>query len=67
LLLEARAAVALPSGEGDAISALQRQWERWIGSVDSRESEGRRARQVIDEGIGAADRSAAMLHELISR
>jgi 3-deoxy-D-manno-octulosonic-acid transferase len=66
LMLEARAAVALPSGERDAIRALQQHWERWIGDTAARESEGRRARQIVDEGIGAAERSAAMLHQLIS-
>jgi 3-deoxy-D-manno-octulosonic-acid transferase len=66
LLLAARAAVALPAEERDAILALQEQWERWIADPAGRETEGRRARQVVDEGVGAADRSAAMLHELIS-
>jgi 3-deoxy-D-manno-octulosonic-acid transferase len=66
LLLAALAAVALPAEERDAILALQEQWERWIADPAGRETEGRRARQVVDEGVGAADRSAAMLHELIS-
>jgi 3-deoxy-D-manno-octulosonic-acid transferase len=66
LLLAARAAVALPSRERDAIRALQQQWERWIADPGGRETEGRRARQVVDEGVGAAERNAAMLQELIS-
>jgi 3-deoxy-D-manno-octulosonic-acid transferase len=66
LLLAARAAVALPAEERDAIMALQQQWERWIADPAGREMEGRRARQVVDEGAGAAERSAAMLQELIS-
>jgi 3-deoxy-D-manno-octulosonic-acid transferase len=66
LLLAARAAIALPSGKQDATRALQRQWERWIRDAAARETEGRRARQVVHEGVGAAERSAAMLQELIS-
>jgi 3-deoxy-D-manno-octulosonic-acid transferase len=66
LLLAARAAVALPSRERDAIRALQQQWERWIRDAPGRETEGRRARKVVDEGVGAAERNAAMLQELIS-
>jgi 3-deoxy-D-manno-octulosonic-acid transferase len=66
LLLAARAAIALPSGGQDATRALQREWERWIRDAAARETEGRRARQVVDEGVGAAERSAAMLQELIS-
>jgi 3-deoxy-D-manno-octulosonic-acid transferase len=66
LLQAARAAVALPTGERYAIKALQQQWERWIADAGARESQGRRARQVVDKGIGAAERSAAMLQQLIS-
>jgi 3-deoxy-D-manno-octulosonic-acid transferase len=66
LLLTARAAVALPAEEREAIMVLQQRWERWIADPAARETEGRRARQVVDEGVGAAERSAAMLQELIS-
>jgi 3-deoxy-D-manno-octulosonic-acid transferase len=66
LLLEAHGAVALPAGERAAAQRLQQRWERWIGDAAERAAEGRRAREVVDRGLGAADRSAAMLHELIS-
>jgi 3-deoxy-D-manno-octulosonic-acid transferase len=66
LMLEAQAAVALPSGEREAIEALQQHWQRWLEDGAARETEGGRARQVIDEGVGAAERSAALLQELIS-
>jgi 3-deoxy-D-manno-octulosonic-acid transferase len=66
LLLAARAAIALPTGEREAIMMLQQQWERWIRDAPARQAEGRRAGQVVNEGVGAAERNAAMLQELIS-
>ena len=68
LLLEAGAAVALPRGaRSEASKALADQWDRWIGESESRAAQGRRAREVVETGLGASGRSAAMLAELISR
>jgi 3-deoxy-D-manno-octulosonic-acid transferase len=65
LLLSAGGAVALPAG-GTAAVALQRQWERWIKDPAAGEAAGRSAREVVDQGLGASERSAAMLAGLIS-
>jgi 3-deoxy-D-manno-octulosonic-acid transferase len=66
LLLRAGAATALPrSGTRTAADALLKRWEGWIRDDESRQSQGRRGREVVDRGMGASDRSAAMLAELI--
>jgi 3-deoxy-D-manno-octulosonic-acid transferase len=64
LLLDADAAIWLPAR--DPVGALHHQWERWITDAAGREAQGRRARAVVDTGVGAAERSAAMLQRLIS-
>jgi 3-deoxy-D-manno-octulosonic-acid transferase len=67
LLLEARAAVALRrSGHRGAVAALQDQWEEWIVDDAARQAQGRRAREVVERGLGASERSAGMLVQLIS-
>ena len=67
LLLRAGAATALPqSGTRTAANALLTRWEGWIQDDESRRSQGNRAREVVDRGVGASDRTAAMLAELIS-
>jgi 3-deoxy-D-manno-octulosonic-acid transferase len=65
LLLDARAAVALPHGAA-AAQKLQQQWERWIVNEEERSFQGRQGRGVVQGGRGASERSAAMLAELIS-
>jgi 3-deoxy-D-manno-octulosonic-acid transferase len=67
LLLGAGAGVALPrSGVSGAVDALRNQWEAWITDDASRRVQGGRARAVVEEGLGASERSARMLAELIS-
>jgi 3-deoxy-D-manno-octulosonic-acid transferase len=67
LLLNAGAAEALPeSGPSEAGKVLCTQWETWIGDPARRETQGRRAGEVVDRGRGASRRSAEMLAELIS-
>lgn len=67
LLLAAGAGAALPSRWlGRASRALLRHWEAWIDDEEERRSRGQRAREVVLQGIGASDRSAEMLAELIS-
>jgi 3-deoxy-D-manno-octulosonic-acid transferase len=67
LLLEAGGATALPHpGSGRAAAALQRQWDGWLLDDAGRQREGHRAREVVDQGVGASRRSAEMLAELIS-
>jgi 3-deoxy-D-manno-octulosonic-acid transferase len=67
LLLDAGAATALPhSPAGRARVALQQCWEKWIADAGGRRDQGRRARAVVDGGVGASARSAGMLAQLIS-
>jgi 3-deoxy-D-manno-octulosonic-acid transferase len=67
LLREAGAAMALGrySVKG-AGAALQGQWENWIADDRAREATGRLAREVVEQGMGASERSASMLAQLIS-
>lgn len=67
LLLEADAAVALPHlHTAAAAKSLQAQWESWIVDARTRQAQGARGRSVVERGLGASERSAAMLAELIS-
>ncbi len=65
LLLAAGAALDLPDGSG-AADVLAHAWERWIGDEATRVAQGRKAREVVERGLGAARRSAEMLARLIS-
>ena len=67
LLLDAGAAGrcrTIPGREGRG--RLQQQWENWIAMRRGRETQGQRAREVVERGLGASARSAEMLPELIS-
>lgn len=67
LLLQAGAARALSSYRvKGAADALQRQWENWIADDRARQAGGRLAREVVERGVGASERSASMLAQLIS-
>jgi 3-deoxy-D-manno-octulosonic-acid transferase len=66
LLLEAGAAEALVGGRPAAGVDLLELWKRWLGEETRRAAQGRRAREVVTRGLGAARRSAEMLAELIS-
>ena len=67
LLLRAGGAASLPrTGTGSPAAALEKQWNDWIMNEAGRRDQGRRARQVVESGAGAAEKSAAMLVELIS-
>lgn len=67
LLLEAGAAEAIPElGTAEAGEALQAIWEDWILNERRREAQGRRAREVVVQGTGAAERTAAWLAELLA-
>jgi 3-deoxy-D-manno-octulosonic-acid transferase len=65
LLLETGAAVALP-GLQQAPRILTEQWAQWIDDDGRREAQGRRGRELVEQNLGAATRSATMLAELIS-
>ena len=65
LLLEAGGAVTLPPRATSAASALCAQWHQWIADEASRRAQGDAARLVVERGVGAAERTAQMLHELL--
>jgi len=68
LLLDAGGAVALPTQlRESAATALCEQWHRWITNEESRRAQGEAARQVVERGLGAAERSAQMLVELLRK
>ena len=67
LLLETGAATALGRYSVKAAAAgLARQWENWMADDRGRQTRGRLARDVVERGLGASGRSAAMIAELIS-
>lgn len=63
LLREAGAAVGLPPrfGPEDPMLVLARTWRGWIGDEASRRAAGRRARAVVEAGLGASARCAAVV------
>ncbi|MEO7987831.1 MAG: glycosyltransferase N-terminal domain-containing protein, partial [Gemmatimonadales bacterium] len=61
LLLESGAAVAVESSE-----SLARTWIGWIDDEGGWSVAKRKAREVVERGLGAARRSAELLDELIS-
>jgi 3-deoxy-D-manno-octulosonic-acid transferase len=67
LLVSAGVGFHLPGGgRAQAAHALREQWEKWITEETSRAAQGRRAREVVEAGRGASERTARMLIELIS-
>ncbi|HKG33568.1 MAG TPA: hypothetical protein VKB22_07540, partial [Gemmatimonadales bacterium] len=68
LLLQAGAARALTHGRvGPAAQALQRQWQSWISDDGARATQGAKAREVVNSGMGASEQTADLLARLISR
>jgi len=66
LLLSAGAAVALPADSGQASRTLAEWWLAGVADPAARARAGRRSREVVERGLGAARRSAELLAELIS-
>jgi 3-deoxy-D-manno-octulosonic-acid transferase len=67
LLLERGGGTALPrGGVGKAAATLEKLWEEWIRDEAGRRAQGAQARQVVEGGLGAAEKSAEMLADLIS-
>ncbi|HEX2716473.1 MAG TPA: hypothetical protein VHM67_02270, partial [Gemmatimonadaceae bacterium] len=62
LLLEAKGAAA----ESDS-GTLAARVREWLSSADARRSAGDRAQGVVRAGIGAADRTVALVTRLIHR
>jgi len=67
VLLTAGGAEALAAGgdEPPAARQLQHMWERWIDDNEARRAQGRRARAVVEHGLGAAARTATSLLSLL--
>ena len=67
LLLKAGAGAAIGSSRAiDAGAELADVWGGWIADDTRRAAQGARARSIVEDGLGAARRSAEMLAELIS-
>jgi 3-deoxy-D-manno-octulosonic-acid transferase len=67
ILLRASAAEALGEiSRRKAAESLARVWEGWLTNDARRLIQGRRARQVVEGGLGGARRSAELLDGLIS-
>ncbi len=65
LLLEARAAVALPDDASDAADRLAETWNRWLEDPASRAEAGRAALAVIEKERGGARRNADLVERLM--
>jgi 3-deoxy-D-manno-octulosonic-acid transferase len=65
LLLKADAAVALPARRDGAATVLAERWREWLEDDGLRIERGRRARAVLEAGLGAADRCAALVERLV--
>lgn len=63
LLIDAGAARV--TGSRDSASDMAAGWENWLTNETSRVAEGGRARRVVDEGLGAADRTATLLSRML--
>jgi 3-deoxy-D-manno-octulosonic-acid transferase len=68
LLLTAGGAEALPGfGTEEAGEALHAVWLDWIRNEARRSAQGRKAREVVESGRGAAERSALLVEEALAR
>lgn len=67
LLREAGGAVGLPDrfGPEDPMLALTRSWSGWIKDGSARREAGRRARAVVEAGLGASARNAAVVVKVV--
>ena len=50
----------------DAGAGLAAIWEGWMADETGRATAGRRARAVVDQGLGAAGRSAGLVERLVT-
>jgi 3-deoxy-D-manno-octulosonic-acid transferase len=67
LLLEAGGGEALAElGSYEAAESLQALWEDWIIHEVRRAAQGRKALGVVTRGLGAADRSANLIEQLVA-
>jgi 3-deoxy-D-manno-octulosonic-acid transferase len=64
-LVAAHALEQLPTG--DPAGALERAWGWWLEKPVPREQAGAAARQIVEAGTGAADRSAELVEQLVEK
>ena len=68
LLLSAGGAESLSAfGTEEAGESLHALWHEWLRNETRRSAQGRKARQVVEQGRGAADASAALVEEAVRR
>ena len=66
LLIAAKGGHALTTGEvGTAARELAAYWGTWLADPAGRDEAGRQARAVVNRGLGAADRCAALVDEMV--
>jgi 3-deoxy-D-manno-octulosonic-acid transferase len=66
LLLDAGGGTALPRGR-KAVRTLTHHWIHWAADEAARAAAGRRAFGVVQAGLGAADRNAELVEEVVER
>ena len=67
LLLEAGGGESLPGfGTEEAGEALHALWHAWMNDDARRSAQGRKAREVVERGLGAAEASAALVEEAVA-
>jgi len=67
LLLQAGGAEALLElGQQETVEALQAHWDDWIANPGRRTAQGRKAKEVVERGAGAAARTAEWLVGMIA-
>ncbi len=68
LLLSAGGAESLSAfGVEEAGEALHALWHEWLRNETRRSAQGRKARQVVEQGRGAAEASAVLIEEAVLR
>ncbi len=67
LLLEAGGAEVISEfGTSEAGEVLRELWEDWIGNETRRAAQGRKARRLVEAGMGAAERCVELVEKLVS-
>ncbi|HEX9892465.1 MAG TPA: glycosyltransferase N-terminal domain-containing protein [Gemmatimonadales bacterium] len=65
VLQQAGAGCSLPRGSTAAAARLAGIWRAWLSNEAARGEAGERARKVVRDGAGAAERSAALVEQLV--
>ncbi len=65
LLLEAGAGRALPASPDRAVQSLAESWNEWLSDPRGRAAAGARGLAVVEGEMGAAERNAALVEEVV--